>query len=74
MAQVEVCSDITGTVVAVLIEVGASVEEEAELLVVESMKMEIPLLAPVEGTVTHIAVAKGEALKDGQLALVIERG
>ena len=68
----EIKADITGTVWKILVEVGDEVVEEDELMILESMKMEIPVEAPVDGTITKICVAEGEAIDDGKVLLTFE--
>ena len=53
----EVRAEITANVWQVRVEVGQAVEEGDELVILESMKMEIPVLAPVAGKVAAISVA-----------------
>ena len=62
----KVFADITGTVWKLEVSPGQRVAEGDTLLIVESMKMEIPVEAPVGGTVTEVLVAEGEAVADGQ--------
>ncbi|GAA0493122.1 acetyl-CoA carboxylase biotin carboxyl carrier protein subunit [Pigmentiphaga sp. GD03639] len=72
MARIEVQSEITGTVWKVETSVGANVDAEAALLIVESMKMEIPVPAPVAGTVLELRVGEGDPVEEGQVVAVIE--
>lgn len=72
MAEIEVKSEITGSVWKIVTQVGAEVEEDDTLMILESMKMEIPLTAPEGGTVKSIALTEGDAVGEGQLALVLE--
>jgi len=72
MARIEVQSEITGTVWKVETSVGANVDPEAALLIVESMKMEIPVPAPVAGTVLELRVGEGDPVEEGQVVAVIE--
>ncbi len=67
----EVESEITGTVFQLSVEVGASVAAGDELLVLESMKMEIPVEAPCAGSVTEIRVGEGDAVEEGDVLAVI---
>lgn len=53
-------------------EVGATVSEGDELVILESMKMEIPVEAPISGTVTSIAVKPDDQVTEGDLVLTIE--
>ena len=50
----EVQAELTATVWKVVVEQGASVAEGDELVILESMKMEIPVVAPTAGTVTEL--------------------
>ena len=72
MARVEVTSEVTGNVWQVHIEVGANVEAEDVILVLESMKMEIPVSAPEDGTIKEIKVAEGEVVQEGAVIAVLE--
>ena len=62
----KVLSEISGSVWKVEVQPGEAVQAGQTLLVVESMKMEIPVEAPAAGTVRELRVAEGEAVKDGQ--------
>ena len=62
----KVLSEVSGSVWKVEVAVGQAVQAGDTLLIVESMKMEIPVEAPVGGTVTEVLVAEGEAVADGQ--------
>lgn len=70
--SVEVKSDITGSVWRVLKTVGDRVEEEEAVVVVESMKMEIPVSAPEDGVITEIKVEEGDAISEGDVVAVID--
>lgn len=63
---------ITGTIIEVNVKQGDKVKEGDTLCVLESMKMENPILAPVGGTITELKVAKGQVVKTGNLIAVIE--
>jgi biotin carboxyl carrier protein len=64
-------SEVSGSVWKVEVVVGQQVNEGDTLVVVESMKMEIPVTAPSAGTVTEILVAEGEAVVDDQVILML---
>jgi biotin carboxyl carrier protein len=64
-------SEVSGSVWKVEVTVGQQVNEGDTLVVVESMKMEIPVTAPSAGTVTDILVAEGEAVVDDQVILIL---
>jgi biotin carboxyl carrier protein len=68
----EVRAEITANVWQVRVEVGQSVEVGDELVILESMKMEIPVIAPLAGTITELAVAPDDQVTEGDLIAVIE--
>ena len=68
----EVRAEITASVILVRVEAGQRVAEGEELVVLESMKMEIPVLAPVDGTVSQVALAAGATVAEGDLVAVID--
>ena len=72
MAKVEVQTEITGNVWKVETEVGARVAEGDVLVILESMKMEIPIVAPEDGTVATVNVNEGDVVTEGQVVVVIE--
>jgi len=59
-------SEVTGSVWKVEVAVGQAVNEGDTLVIVESMKMEIPVTAPVTGIVRELFVIEGEAVADDQ--------
>ncbi|MDO9707594.1 biotin/lipoyl-binding carrier protein [Paracraurococcus lichenis] len=71
MAEIRVKSEISGSVWKILKQPGESVEPEESLLLLESMKMEIPVVAPRHGTVQEIRVAEGEAVAEGDVVVVL---
>ena len=71
MAELRVKSEIAGSVWKIEVTVGDEVAEEDTLIVLESMKMEIPLLAPRAGRVMEILVAEGEAIAEGDIAVIL---
>jgi len=68
----EVRAEITANVWQVRVEVGQQVEVGDELVILESMKMEIPVVAPIAGKVAEIAVAEATQIQEGDLVAVIE--
>jgi acetyl-CoA carboxylase biotin carboxyl carrier protein len=71
MPRTTVQSEVTGTVWKLEVRCGDSVQADQPLVILESMKMEIPATAPVAGTVVELLVAEGEAVSEGQDLLVI---
>jgi biotin carboxyl carrier protein len=65
-------AEITANVWQVRTEVGAAVAEDDELVILESMKMEIPVVAPSAGTVVEIRVAPGDNVQEGDVIVVLD--
>lgn len=72
MAQVDVLSEMTGTVWKILVQIGQQVAEDEPVLLIEAMKMEIPVFAPEAGTVAEILVAEGDMVEDGGLVMRLD--
>ena len=72
MAQEIVEFPITGKITSVNVKVGDEVQEGDILCLIESMKMENPILAPVAGTITEISISVGDAVETGALVAIIE--
>ena len=72
MADIRVRSEIAGSVWKIEVEVGDRVAEEDPLVILESMKMEIPLLAPQAGVVREILVKEGDPIAEGDVAVILE--
>ena len=68
----EIKAHITGTVWKIEVEVGEEVEEDDDFVILESMKMEMPIAAEFDCVVKEILVEEGEAVEEGQTLLVIE--
>ncbi|MBC8639689.1 urea carboxylase [Caballeronia sp. EK] len=71
--QIAVDSEIAGNLWQVRVEAGASVEAGDVLVVIESMKMEISVIAPCAGIIGEIHVAPGSSVRAGQRVVVIEQ-
>lgn len=65
-------SEVSGSVWKVEVQPGQAVQAGQTLLIVESMKMEIPVEAPMAGSVRELLVAEGEPVQDGQWLLSID--
>ena len=66
-------SEVTGTVWKIEAPVGTAVAEGATIVIVESMKMEIPVCALQAGVVRELHVAEGDAVAEGQPVAVVGR-
>ena len=65
-------AEITANVWQVRTEVGAEVAEGDELVILESMKMEIPVTAPSPGTVVELRVAPDDNVQEGDVVAVLD--
>ena len=72
MPTMNIESEVTGTIWKVEVKAGQVVSEDDTLLIVESMKMEIPVTAPAAGKVVEVKVMEGDAVTDQQLLVVLE--
>ncbi len=72
MPETIIPSEITGTVWKIEVQAGERVTQDQTLVVMESMKMEIPLSAPCNGVVLRILVAEGDPVVEGQDVVVLE--
>ncbi len=69
---IEVEAQIAGNVWKIEKAVGEEVEQEDVILVIESMKMEIPVEAPCSGRLSEIRVAEGDSIEEGTVLAVID--
>jgi len=74
MAPKLIKAHITGTVWKVEAKVGDELEEGDAIVILESMKMEIPVEAPDAGKVLEVKVSEGQAIKEGDPIAVFEEG
>jgi biotin carboxyl carrier protein len=72
MARLRVTSTMTGVIASAAVSAGETVKREQPLLVLEVMKMEIPVEAPAAGRVLQLHVAVGEQVQEGQLLVTLE--
>ena len=70
--MIEIQAEMDATVWQMLVVAGQSVSVDDEIIILESMKMEIPVVAPSNGTITSIQVSEGDAVKRGQTLLTLE--
>jgi acetyl-CoA carboxylase biotin carboxyl carrier protein len=72
MSRYEIKSDVTGTVWKIEKKIGDKVVEGDEILILESMKMEIPAIATGAGTLTEILVEEETSVEEGQTVAIVE--
>ncbi|CAN5873116.1 biotin/lipoyl-binding carrier protein [soil metagenome] len=74
MSTLPIKSEISGTVWKIEVRPGDALALEDTLLILESMKMEIPVLAPRPGSATEFRVSEGEAVTEGQVLALFKAG
>lgn len=67
-----VTSDLTANVWKILVAKGQEVREGEQLMILESMKMEIPVEAPAAGKISEIHCAEGDQVEEGQLLATLD--
>jgi biotin carboxyl carrier protein len=72
LAQEIIEVPLTGKITSVNVKAGDSVDEGDVICLLESMKMENPILAPVSGTISEIGIEVEQVVKPGQTIAVIE--
>jgi acetyl-CoA carboxylase biotin carboxyl carrier protein len=68
----EVVAPMAGKIIDVKVKVGDTVSEDDELLILEAMKMEMPIVAPAAGKVTEVKCSKGDSVGADDVLVVIE--
>lgn len=72
MAEIDVLASVTGTVWKIEKTVGDVVEAGEEILILESMKMEIGIEASASGKIVSLKVAEQDAVNEGQVLAILE--
>ncbi len=72
MAIIDIKTEITGNVWKIVQPVGSRVEEDEPIMILESMKMEIPVVAVESGTVKEILIQEGDTVTEGSVVARIE--
>ncbi len=72
MARVAVPSPMAGAIKEIMVAVGDAVSEGQEILILESMKMEIPVESPAAGIVAAILIAPGDTVDEDQVILHLD--
>jgi biotin carboxyl carrier protein len=71
MREIKVLTEVAGRVCAVPAEIGGSLTAGDDILFVEAMKMEIPVPAPVAGTLTSLLVKLDDIVAEGQVVAIV---
>lgn len=67
----EIKATMPGKIASIPVNVGSTVNEEDEVVIMDAMKMEIPVTSPVDGTVKEILVKVGDSVKEGQVLVIL---
>ncbi len=70
--KIKVETEVAGKVWKIEAAVGQTVAADDTLILIESMKMEIPVAAPRAGTIIEILVAEGDAVAEGQVVVLLD--
>ena len=70
--KIEVRAEITGTVWKIVTKVGDKIEAGDNIMIVESMKMEIPVISEDSGVIVEILVDEKSAVSEGQIVAILE--
>ncbi|ASS75885.1 acetyl-CoA carboxylase biotin carboxyl carrier protein subunit [Tumebacillus algifaecis] len=68
----EITASMAGNVWKVLVKAGDTVEEGQDVVILESMKMEIPIAADFGGTVVEVKCEEGSFVNEGDVLVVVE--
>jgi acetyl-CoA carboxylase biotin carboxyl carrier protein len=72
MAKVDVKTEITGNIWKIVAQVGDALAQDDPILILESMKMEIPVAAPESGKLVEILVTEGDTVDEGTVVARLE--
>ena len=72
MKKLEIQSEISGKIFRVEKALGSKVSKEDPILIIESMKMEIEVFAPVDGIIQDILVSQDQMVEEGQKLFILE--
>jgi len=68
----EVFAPMAGKIIKILVAPGDTVSEDDEVLILEAMKMEMPVVCSCDGTVKEIKVKEGDAVEAEQAVIIVE--
>ena len=70
--SMEIIAPMPGKIASIPVSVGDQVKEEDEVIIMDAMKMEIPVYAPGDGTIKEIKVKAGDSVNEGQVLAILE--
>ena len=70
--SMEIKAPMTGKILSIVVSTGDKVHADDEVIIMDAMKMEIPVCAPADGTVKGINVKEGDSVKTDQVLMILE--
>ena len=70
--SIEIIAPMPGKIASIPVSVGSQIKEEEEVIIMDAMKMEIPVYAPAAGTVKEIKVKEGDSVSADQVLMILE--
>ncbi|KFZ44226.1 acetyl-CoA carboxylase [Smithella sp. SC_K08D17] len=70
--SMEIKAPLTGKVISIVVKVGDKVNTDDEVVIMDAMKMEIPIYAPADGTVKKINIKEGDSVKTDQVLVILD--
>jgi acetyl-CoA carboxylase biotin carboxyl carrier protein len=67
----EIKAPMTGKIVSIVVNLGDQVNADDEIVIMDAMKMEIPVYAPADGTVKEIKIKEGDSVKTDQVLIIL---
>lgn len=71
--MIEVKANMAGSVWKIAVKEGNQVEKDDDIVILESMKMEIPIVAEQAGTIKEIKVSEGDFVNEGDIIAILEK-
>lgn len=68
----EIKAPLTGKIINIVVHIGDKVGAEDEVIIMDAMKMEIPVYAPVDGVIKEIKIKEGDSVKTDQVLMILE--
>jgi acetyl-CoA carboxylase biotin carboxyl carrier protein len=70
--SMEIKAPMTGKIISIVVNVGDKVNADDEVVIMDAMKMEIPVYTPIDGVIKEIKVKEGDSVKTDQILIVLE--
>ncbi|HZK86969.1 MAG TPA: acetyl-CoA carboxylase biotin carboxyl carrier protein subunit [Syntrophomonas sp.] len=70
--SMEIKAPMPGKISSITVSLGDQVKEEDEIIIMDAMKMEIPVYAPGAGTIKEIKVKVGDSVNEGQVLAILD--